>query len=184
MDDLRLIKAVKDGDEVAIDALILSKELINQTDEQGWTPLCWAAGKGSVSVVKKLLENGADALKVGRDQRTPYEISLAAGHVEVARLLRETPSNGHLRKAVREYCKAYPLSELRKFLGWKEKQNDEQPSGEDDYVFVHQDLTVTRSMWHNEDIVFNQLTPEWEEFCVNVLNFKVPDDLDLIVSGK
>jgi len=41
-------------------------------------------------------------------------------------------------------------------------------------VFLHQDLTVTSSMWHNEDVVFDNVTPEWQEFCHTVLNFRVP----------
>ena len=52
------------------------------------------------------------------------------------------------------------------------------------FVFIHQDLTVTRSMWENEDVIFNQISPEWRDFCARELGFKVPDDLDLIASAK
>jgi hypothetical protein len=30
-------------------------------------------------------------------------------------------------------------------------------------------------------VIFDQVTPQWKEFCASVLGFKVPDDFDLIV---
>jgi hypothetical protein len=36
-------------------------------------------------------------------------------------------------------------------------------------------------MWRGEEVIFDHVTPEWKEFCVSVLDFKVEDDLDLIV---
>jgi hypothetical protein len=39
-------------------------------------------------------------------------------------------------------------------------------------------------MWHNEDVIFDRVTPAWEEFCRDVLKFKVPDDLDYIADAQ
>ena len=198
MSDLQLIDAVKADDPATVKQLIESKTDVNQSDEQGWTPLNWASGRGNLEVVKLLVENGADIFKVGRDQRTPYMIALAAGRVEVARFLREAEraaDGGKSSKPPRKYCKAHYLKTLRQFPGWSEskinwkesaagKNGDDKPGddlSEDSIVFIHQDLTVTRSMWHSEDVIFNRVDSEWEEFCARVLNFKVPDDLDLIV---
>ena len=61
-------------------------------------------------------------------------------------------------------------------------ESDDKGFSDDDVVFLHQDFTVTQSMWHNENVIFNQVVPAWEEFCTDVLKFKVPDDLDLIAS--
>jgi uncharacterized protein len=199
MSDLHLIEAVKVGDPTLIQQILASGVDVNQTDEQGWTPLNWAAGKGDINAVSLLVEKGADVAKVGRDQRTPYMIALAAGRVDVVRYLREREElagGGKLQRPERQYCKAYHLKSLRQFpawteskINWSHKTNGEgpdvvEPFSDDDIVFLHQDFTVTRSMWLNEDVIFNQVTPEWEQFCAGVLAFKVPDDLDLIVPAE
>lgn len=200
MSDVSLIDAVKSGELAVLQALSEGAVDINQQDEHGWTPLCWAAGKGDVAVLQLLLERGAEVSKVGRDQRTPYMIALAAGQVEAAKALRaaeEAAAGEKSSRAERQYCKAYQLSALRQFPAWPEQQsngevkksngangedeNAGQALGEDEVVFLQHDFTVTRSMWHNEDILFDQVSPEWKEFCVSVLKFSVPDDLDLIV---
>jgi ankyrin repeat protein len=199
MSDLQLISAVKDGDIATVKEVIESGVEVNQSDEQGWTPLNWAAGKGDLDMVKLLVASGADVFKVGRDQRTPYMIALAAGRVEVVKFLREAEDQYAGVKPERQsrpYCKAYHLNDLRQFPGWTESKinwkeskrgghKDEGPSQDqeaspDEVVFIHQDLTVTQSMWHAENVIFNQISPEWEQFCENVLNFRVPDDLEFI----
>ena len=199
MSDVQLIEAVKAGNLTAVRDLIESGVDLNQQDEQGWTPLNWAAGKGDLPLVKLLIEKGADVFRVGRDQRTPYLIALAAGYDEVVKLLRaaeEKVGGGKNSRPKRDYCRAYVLSDLRQFPGWTEsrinwKENsdngdagsDSQALSDNDIVFLHDDSTVTQSMWRNRNIIFNQVSPEWQEFCANTLNFKVPDDLDLIVKS-
>lgn len=202
MNDLQLIEAVKTGELAIVEELIESGADINQQDEQRWTPLNWAAGKGDVAIVKLLLERGADVFKTGRDQRAPYMIALAASRVEAAKLLREAEEraggeNTRSRQE-RKYCKAYHLKELRRFPHWTESkiywketnqnphvdgsENDDKAFSDDDIAFLHQDFTVTQSMWHNENVLLNQVTQEWEKFCTEVLKFQVPDDFDLIPS--
>ncbi|HKP85134.1 MAG TPA: ankyrin repeat domain-containing protein [Blastocatellia bacterium] len=202
MSDLNLIEAVKAGDYNEADRLIKSGSDVNQQDEQGWTPLNFAAGKGDLSLVKLLTENGADIFKTGRDQRTPYMIALAAGRVPVVKHLMELeenyPGEKPLRKP-RKYCKAYHLEEMRKFpawtegrINWKQKpdvaaEGNGQPAeqfDDDKVVFIHQDFTVTESVWHDENIIFNNVDSAWQEFCANELDFKVPTDLDLIVPNE
>lgn len=195
MSDAQIIEAVKAGDVAELKRLAEAGVDINQQDEQGWTPLIWAAGKGNLPAVELLVEKGADVAKVGRDQRTPYLVALAAGHQGVARFLRDAEEGAGVgSRPERKYCKAYHLSALRQFPGWSEENVDWKgrkghseasgESSEDSVVFLHQDCIVTKSMWHNENVVFNQVTPEWREFCENTLEFKVPDDLDLIASAK
>jgi hypothetical protein len=198
MADVQLIEAVKAGNLATVEALLSTGADIHQQDEQGWTPLNWAAGKGDMALVQLLLENGADVLHVGRDQRTPYMIALAAARIEVAKLLREAEDRAggaqSQRRQPRQYCKAFYLKDLRQFPGWNESRINWRGPGDDnateereapgfsdqDVVFLHQDLTVTQSMWHNENVLFQQLTPAWEAFCATVLQFQVPDDLDLV----
>jgi ankyrin repeat protein len=192
MSDLQLIDAVKTGQPAKVDEALNAGADIHQQDEQGWTPLNWAAGKGSVEIVSLLLDRGADVLRTGRDQRTPYKIALAAKHTDVARLLKkaEQAVNGANGDSTsRDYARAYLLGELRKFSNWREEKinradetgNSHQLS-DDDVVFLQQDFTVTELIWPGENVIFNRTTPEWIDFCTQELQFKVPDDFDLIAS--
>jgi ankyrin repeat protein len=196
MSDLQLIEAVKTGQLTEVEEALNSGADVHQQDEQGWTPLNWAAGKGNVEIVRLLLERGADVFRVGRDQRTPYKIALAAKHVEVTRVLKQAGRsvNGSQDDSLRHYAKAYLLRDLRKFSGWREERinwKETIPADDNgnsleltdsDVVFLHQDFTVTQLIWPGENVIFNQVTPEWLEFCEQELQFTVPDDLDLIAS--
>jgi uncharacterized protein len=201
MNELALIEALKAGDDQKAEELIRGGADVNQQDEQGWTPLNFAVGKGNLSLVKLLVESGADIFKTGRDQRTPYMIALAAGRESVAKYLREMEDQFPGEKPVspeRQYCKAYYLADLRKLPGWSEsrinwqEKADQDESGfgadgsfpDDMIVFIHQDFTVTESMWHNENVIFDRVDSAWKEFCQDTLKFKVPDDLDLIVANE
>lgn len=198
MSDLQLIDAVKTGQLAKVDEVLNSGADIHQQDEQGWTPLNWAAGRGDLEIVRLLLAKGADVFRVGRDQRTPYKIAVAARHVDVARLLKETEQavNGNAGdSSLKNYARAYLLGDLRKFSGWREEKinrknaaadenGNSQSLSDTDVVFLHQDFTVTELIWPGENVVFNQTTPEWQEFCVQELQFKVPDDFDLIASTE
>lgn len=202
MIESQLIEAVKAENTARVRELIAAGAELNQQDEYGWTALSLAAGKGNLELVELLVANGGDVLKVGRDLRTPYEIALAAGHIEVARFLRqaeEEVKGAESTSSKREYCEAYPLEEFRQFPGWtasksspKDENGDmaagssssEEAFAEDDIAFLHQDYTVTQSMYHGENVLFDQVTPEWKEFCIKKLNFHVPDDLELVALTK
>lgn len=209
MSDLELIEAVKAGDCETAEKLIENGIDINQQDQQGWTPLNFAAGNGSMPLVKLLVEKGADVLKTGRDLRTPYMIALAAGRVEVVKYLRtieETDPGKKTESPQLKYCKAYQLGRLRKYPAWKEdrvisKQNTQDAEGADRFnpsnniyvdssltddkvVFIHQDYSVTESIWHNENVLFAGADTAWKEFCTEILKFKIPDDLDLIIPDQ
>jgi len=183
MSDLQLINAVKTGQLAKVEEALNAGADIHQQDEQGWTPLNWAAGKGSAEIVSLLLNRGADVFRTGRDQRTPYKIALAAKHSDVARLLKEAEQavNGaSVDSTSRDYAQAFLLGELRKFSDWHEEKNE---LTDDDVVFLQQDFTVTELIWPGENVIFNRVTPEWKDFCTHKLRFKVPDDFDLIASN-
>lgn len=89
-----------------------------------------------------------------------------------------------------KYCKGFPLRQLRQFPGWcEEGQNArtvivevdgemvETPRelADGDYVYVQRNFTVTDGIFIDENIIFSNVTPEWIEFCRNVLGF-VSDD--------
>jgi hypothetical protein len=89
-----------------------------------------------------------------------------------------------------KYCKGYQLRQLRQFPGWHEEAQNarrvltevdgqmvEAPREltDADYVYVQRNFTVTDGIFIDENIVFEDVTPEWIEFCRNVLGF-VSDD--------
>jgi uncharacterized protein len=179
MSQMELIEAIKSGNRAAVAEVIQSGVDLQQQDKQGWTALNWAAGSGHLEIVELLLEHGADPLAVGRDLRTPQMIALAAGHADVVRRLREAEAKaGATEASDRKYCTAYHLGDLRRYAEWTSESEDLK---DEDVVFLHQDYTVTKSMWAGEDVVFNNVTDQWRHFCNSELRFAVPDSLDLIV---
>jgi len=87
------------------------------------------------------------------------------------------------------YCKAYAVEHLRKFTGWQERledlaplENEEDGStqprttlADDDYLFLQETYVVTDGIFLDENIVFDQITPEWKDFCTRELAFEIPD---------
>ena len=197
MSDLQLIDAVKTGQPAKVEEALNAGSDIHQQDEQGWTPLTWAAGRGSPEIVSLLLNRGADVHRTGRDQRTAYKIALAAKHTDVARLLKEAEQkvNGTSGDSTsRDYARAYLLQQLRKFSDWREEKinwketihaaenGKSRELSDDDVVFLQENFTVTELIWPGENVIFNRITPAWIDFCTQELQFKVPDDFDLIAA--
>ena len=181
MSEVDLIEAVKSGNKESVRELIEAGAQVNQPDKQGWAPLNWAAAKGDLEIVELLLQHDADPFLVGRDLRTPQMIALAAGQSEVVKALRRAEAERQQTEAPapeRKYCSAFHLKDLRRYPAWTE--NEITGLNGDDVVFLHGDYSVTRSIWANEDVVFDKVTDEWKNFCHNDLKFAVPDDLDLI----
>jgi hypothetical protein len=195
MSDLQLIAAAATEGVVRAKELIESGSDIDRQDEQGWTPLCLSAANGDAALVNQLLEKGADVYETGVDQRTPYLIALAAGHIDIAKSLRKAMAWSKADdRNVKEpqYCRAYSLKDLRAFSDWSENDSKPQDKSEiagntagerqgfsdTDVVFLHQDLSVTASMWYGENIIFNQVTPAWTKFTSSRLNFSVPQITD------
>jgi ankyrin repeat protein len=175
MNEMQLIEAVKTGEANRVQDLIESGWDLEQKDNNGWTALNWAAGRGDLPIVRLLLDAGADVSNTGRDLRTPYQIALAAAQVEVAALLQQV---GHERgleqeSAVRPYCKAYPAEAFEQFPDWRtELANDA-------IVYLHQDFSVTASFRHGEAVVFDRVSDAWRNYCCDRLAFSVPTDLEL-----
>jgi uncharacterized protein len=182
-----VIEAVKAGDLGRLRGVLEQGGDVHERDEHEWTPLCWAAGRGDAEMVKLLLSRGADVYAVGRDQRSPYLIAVAAGHVDAARILRDEERKGGdaSQSSGREkaYCRAYYLRQVRGWSGWPQSAKPEDATDQE-IVFIHQDFSVTRSMWHGEDVLLDGTASDWRSFCGDELGFAVPDDLDLIQQEK
>jgi hypothetical protein len=89
-----------------------------------------------------------------------------------------------------KYCKAYSINKLREFRGWAERAENarkEKQKGADgkeveapraltdnDYVYLQEDYVVTDGIFKDENIIFDQVTPEWIAYCHEVLKFEIP----------
>ena len=60
----------------------------NLAHDNGYTPLAYAAMKGSSPMVELLLRNGASVMLPTKEGDTPVELALRFGHGDVADLLR------------------------------------------------------------------------------------------------
>ena len=88
-----------------------------------------------------------------------------------------------------KYCKAYLIKKLRQFEQWnensentrKEKQEIDGKEVEvkrvltdDDFLYLQEDYLVTDGIYKDENIIFDNVTPEWKEFCHQTLEFEIP----------
>ena len=100
-----------------------------------------------------------------------------------------TLSWGVLMATMGKYCKAYPISRLREFNQWTEysenarKEKNEidgveveiaRQFTESDFLYLQENYVVTDGIFLDENIVFDNVTPEWKDFCRDVLEFEVP----------
>ncbi|BAZ20925.1 hypothetical protein NIES4073_18030 [Kalymmatonema gypsitolerans NIES-4073] len=88
-----------------------------------------------------------------------------------------------------KYCKAYSLKKLRQFQQWtensenmtKEKQEVDGKEVEvkrvltdDDFLYLQENYVVTDGIFKDKNIIFDNVTPEWKEFCHKILAFEIP----------
>jgi hypothetical protein len=81
---------------------------------------------------------------------------------------------------VKKYCKSYQIGALRGFPGWSElAQPEERDMADDERVFLCDEFTVLISPVgiHRDKRLLTEVTPEWQDFCTEVLKFRIPDDL-------
>jgi len=80
---------------------------------------------------------------------------------------------------MRKYCKAYHVKDLRQFDGWAEKREEGEPElTDDDIVYLWDDFTVVRSpVIPDKGLLFDNVTPAWQNFCTTTLQFAIPEDL-------
>lgn len=78
----------------------------------------------------------------------------------------------------RKYCKAYYLKDFRQFSDWSEKRDEGATEYSDnDVVYLWDDFVVVKSPVLPGGVIFDQITPAWQEFCKTTLKFQIPDDL-------
>ncbi len=94
-----------------------------------------------------------------------------------------------MAKTMGRYCKAYPVDRFRSYPRWTENTARLRPSDGDateetssersltneDFLYLHENYLVTDGVFQDEYVIFDDVTPEWIEFCQRNLNFKVPE---------
>ena len=90
------------------------------------------------------------------------------------------------------YCKAYPIKNFRQYEQWtenlenisieKQKNNhSKDDSGleikrvltDDDFLYLQENYVVTDGIFKDKNIIFDDVTSEWKEFCQKTLKFEV-----------
>jgi hypothetical protein len=88
-----------------------------------------------------------------------------------------------------KYCKAYPITRFREYKGWTEKAENarkekraadgeevevERQLTDKDHLYLQESYVVTDGVFLDENIIFDDVTPEWKDFCTHALKFEVP----------
>jgi hypothetical protein len=81
------------------------------------------------------------------------------------------------------YCKAYPISRFREYQRWAEKTENfriekEAPGDvqapEKNHLYLQENYVVTDGIFIDENVIFDDVNPEWVDFCKHTLRFEVP----------
>lgn len=99
-----------------------------------------------------------------------------------------------------KYCKAYQVKDFRKFPGWsmkaenarKEKKEVEGKEVEavrelddESVLYLHDNYVVADGIFKDENLIFDDVTDEWKEFCHGTLGFEIEsyDPIDIPVAS-
>lgn len=74
-----------------------------------------------------------------------------------------------------KYCKAYLLKQFRQYNQWNENQQENPELTDDSVVYLQENYVVTDGIFQDENIIFENVTEEWKEFCHQVLEFEIPN---------
>ena len=84
-----LFEAAKQGDVGAVRAALAESEPPDVRDQQGFTPLHWAAWRGHTEVIQALLDAGADVNAEDEFGSKPLYYAVVGGYASAAKLLLE-----------------------------------------------------------------------------------------------
>ena len=89
--DRKILSAAKEGDSVALEKFLKGPRDPNVTDEEGFTPLQYSAGRGHVGPTRLLLEAGAEieGQRPSMSGMVPLHFAAYRGHLDVVRVLVE-----------------------------------------------------------------------------------------------
>ena len=77
------------------------------------------------------------------------------------------------------YCKAYEQDRFEAYTNWAEAKSKYEAAhgaiSESDILFLHEDLVLTVGAVREENIVLDEITDSWRDFCYAELGFSIPD---------
>lgn len=92
---------------------------------------------------------------------------------------------------VGRYCKAYLVSRFRAYPDWTENlaelrketkfedgEEREIPRTElldDDVLYLQENYVVTDGVFKDQNVIFDEVTEAWKEFCRDSLEFRIPE---------
>lgn len=77
------------GEMVYLASRIEQESVINLQDEEGFTPLMWAAAHGQIAVVEFLLQNGADPHILAKGRESALSLASSKGYTDIVKMLIE-----------------------------------------------------------------------------------------------
>jgi ankyrin repeat protein len=89
-----LIEAVREN-YIEVIELILKKIDVNSKDDDGRTPLHWAALYGHTDIVRIFLDNRADPTVTDSDGENPLHLAAIYGHTDIVKELIEAGAELH-----------------------------------------------------------------------------------------
>jgi len=88
-----------------------------------------------------------------------------------------------------KYCKAYLCKQLREYPGWSEKRENvrkekqevdgkevevDRELTDDSILYLQENYVVTDGIFKDMNVIFDDVTDEWKEFCHSTLQFEIP----------
>lgn len=88
-----------------------------------------------------------------------------------------------------KYCKAYLAKQFREYQGWSEKKENvrrekkevegkevevERELNDDSILYLQENYVVTDGIFKDQNIIFDNVTDEWQQFCHSNLAFEIP----------
>ena len=74
------------------------------------------------------------------------------------------------------------IPRFRQFNGWAElSANARMENGsprqltDSHFLYLQENFVVTDGVFMDENVIFDKVTPEWIDFCKNVLKFEIPN---------
>ncbi|TNN61254.1 Ankyrin repeat family A protein 2 [Liparis tanakae] len=75
------------GEMVFLASRIEQETVINHQDEEGFTPLMWAAAHGQIAVVEFLLQNGSDPNLLAKGRESALSLACSKGYTDIVKML-------------------------------------------------------------------------------------------------
>jgi hypothetical protein len=88
-----------------------------------------------------------------------------------------------------KYCKAYLAKQFREFPGWSENKENvrkekkevdgkevevERTLDDESILYLQENYIVTDGIFKDQNIIFDNVSDEWKEFCHGPLAFEIP----------